>query len=954
MSQHATFPCHRYSIPMIQGSHRRPGLLLFIVKRLFFTYLLIMHMKIFGTALVKKYLLRRSVIAGVVFAFGTFFLVNYATSHSGGITGQTNKAGDGQGCTCHCANSSNNTTVTITTTSTSFQVNQTYTFTVTVSNSGETNGGVDIACDNGSLAAGNDGLQKPAGQPQLTHTAPKALPATWTFTYTAPATAGTDHIYAAGNAVNADGTNSCLDEWNFANSYAITVTSPTKAFTVSTSTISFGSKRVGSSTNQTMSINSVGPDAALTISSSPLSLGIHYSNSPTGANRSISVGSSETETITFSPSVRGTLYDTLTINNDATTTTDQHKKIFISGTGINAVFTGPSTLSFDKVRVGNTKQLTYSFTNTGDDTLFLSAPSLSGTGFSFVGSPTSQNILPGAGGSFTVKFSPNVKQVYTGTLTITAQNNVAVPAISLGGVGTSPIISTATSNYDLGVTLVGSILTGSLQVTNSGDDTLHVTGVSIPTTQQGAKFTLSNGASGFTLLPGASTYLGFSYTSSTESFDNATMVINSDDPAATTKQVSLSARSGLPKMSLDTKDTIDFGSVRIGSHANAFLTITNLGTYDLAVHLGNFSPSVFSLVIDPGAISPSGNVQVGLVFTPTAEGIVTGMATVQSNDAKNSLDTIYFKGIGINSALDIPASVDFHELNINKTHDSVLTLKNLGTGGAKIFRYKLSDPDNGFVLVDTGAHAIAAKDSVTIKIRFAPKLEQTYAATVSVITDDGAAPTRVITLAGKGINSKLSADPSSIDFGTIDTGTSSAKTFTLTNTGSAATTITNVKITGSSYFTLGSVTLPLQIDAGANKNISVTFSPMAGGTFDGSAVITASEGSPISVSLHGIGKVKSIISVRATPEEIGLKMMLSPNPSNGSATIKLILAKPLHMMLALFDASGRLARGYEQSSFGTGEYSLPLATEMLASGEYYLRAIVGGVIAAETKVVVIR
>ncbi|MDP4220587.1 MAG: choice-of-anchor D domain-containing protein [Bacteroidota bacterium] len=897
----------------------------------------------------KKYILRRSILSALVFAFGTFFLVDYATSHSGGITGYTNKSGDAQGCSCHCATSNANTTVTIATAATSFQVNQTYTFTITVANTGETNAGCDIACNLGSLSAGNDGLQKIGSQ--LTHTAPKGLPATWTFTYTAPATAGTDVIYAAGNAVNADGTNSCADQWNFATSYNITVTAPTIAYTVSTSSLSFGSKRVGTTTNQTMTVNSVGPDAALTISSSPLSVGAMFSTSPTGSNRNVNVGSSETETITFSPTARGAFYDTLTLNTNATSSADQHRKIYISGTGINGVFSGASSIQFDNVRVGGSKQLTYNITNTGEDTLFLSAPNISGAGFSIIGG-TAQNILPGGSGSVVVKFSPTIKQIYTGTLSMTAQNNVTVPTISIAGNGTAPILSLASSNYDMGVTLVGGILSGSLQITNTGNDTLHVTSVSI--TQTGTKFVLGSGA-GFILLPGASSYIGFTYSSPSESTDNATLIINCDDPAGTTRQVALSAKSGLPKMSVDTKDTIDFGNVRIGGHASSFLTITNLGTYNLNVQINQFFPDVFSGGSNIPAVPPQGNVAAELIFSPTAEGPITGMAVIHSNDDKNSTDTIYMKGAGINTALDFPSAIDFHELNINKTRDTVLTLRNAGSGAAKIFRYVLTDTSKGFVLLDTAAHTINPKDSVTITVRFAPKTEVTFFGAISIVTDDGVAPTRVITLTGRGINSKLSTNVPSIDFGEIDSGSTSTKTFTITNTGSAPTTINYINLTGDTAFSRGSLTLPMQLAAGGSQDVSITFSPMRNGQMDGTAVVTASEGSPISVALHGKGKVIVVVgAVRNDPAITGLKMTISQNPTNGSARINLILSKPLDLKLALFDASGRFIRSYDHTVNGIGEFSVPLNAETLASGEYSLHAISGGAIVADSKIMIIR
>jgi hypothetical protein len=505
----------------------------------------------------------------------------------------------------------------------------------------------------------------------------------------------------------------------------------------------------------------------------------------------------------------------------------------------------------------------------------------------------------------------------------------------------------------MGLAKVGGILQGNIQITNTGDDTLHVTGVSIPTTQQGAKFTLTSGTS-FNLLPTASSNITFTYTSSSEGLDAATLNIASDD-AIPSRQIGLSARSGLPKMLVNTKDTIDFGSVRIGTPSAALLTITNPGTYDLAVQMTDFAPSVFSLLSIPSTIAPQGNGQAALSFTPTAEGTVTGMAVVRGNDNTNPFDTVYFKGVGINTALDFPASVDFHQVNLSKNRDTVLKLFNRGSGGAKIFKFSLTDPDKGFILLDTAAHTLAANDSVNIKVRFAPTKEISYAGTITILTDDGAAPTRQISLNGRGVNSKLTTNPSAIDFGTIDSGATSTKTFTITNTGSAPTTISSVKLTGDPSYTLAPVTLPLQLDAGASKDISATFTPIANGTFDGSVTITASEGSPLTVSLHGKGHVNVVItSVPNIIHNIGLKMMLYPNPNNGSATIKLTLEKPMNLNLALFDATGKIVQEFKQTSYNSGGYTLPLASESLPSGDYYLRAISDKATAAELKVLIVR
>jgi len=72
------------------------------------------------------------------------------------------------------------------------------------------------------------------------------------------------------------------------------------------------------------------------------------------------------------------------------------------------------------------------------------------------------------------------------------------------------------------------------------------------------------------------------------------------------------------------------------------------------------------------------------------------------------------------------------------------------------------------------------------------------------------------------------------------------------------------------------------------------------------------------------------------------------------ATIGITCSKPLDIKLALYDATGKFIHSYDQTSFVAGEYSLPLRAESLSSGEYYLRAVSGGLVAVEMKVVIVR
>ncbi|MBM4174999.1 MAG: T9SS type A sorting domain-containing protein [Ignavibacteria bacterium] len=133
-------------------------------------------------------------------------------SYSGGITGMTKKNGDG--CTCHGSTSTSGVNVTITGPS-QVVVNTSENYTLTITGGPAVRGGTNIAALLGSLTAGT-GLQKIGDE--LTHTSPRTFSGgsvSFTFSYTAPSSPGSDTIFANGNSVNFNGGNDG-DAWNFA------------------------------------------------------------------------------------------------------------------------------------------------------------------------------------------------------------------------------------------------------------------------------------------------------------------------------------------------------------------------------------------------------------------------------------------------------------------------------------------------------------------------------------------------------------------------------------------------------------------------------------------------------------------------------------------------------------------------------------------------------------------
>lgn len=118
---------------------------------------------------------------------------------------------------------------------------------------------------------------------------------------------------------------------------------------------------------------------------------------------------------------------------------------------------------------------------------------------------------------------------------------------------------------------------------------------------------------------------------------------------------------------------------------------------------------------------------------------------------------------------------------------------------------------------------------------------------------------------GSGSNTRspqINLNPTSVAFGNVNLGSSSSKTVTLTNTGSATLNITAATISGADYAT---TLKPTSLNAGANTTFTVTFTPTASGNASGSISITSnSPDSPTTIALSGTGLQAQIAATPST------------------------------------------------------------------------------------------
>lgn len=117
---------------------------------------------------------------------------------------------------------------------------------------------------------------------------------------------------------------------------------------------------------------------------------------------------------------------------------------------------------------------------------------------------------------------------------------------------------------------------------------------------------------------------------------------------------------------------------------------------------------------------------------------------------------------------------------------------------------------------------------------------------------------------GSSTISGLTATPSAISFGNVNTGTTSTQSVVLNNAGAAPLSVSKVSISGAGFNASG-VPTGLTIAPGETATFSVTFAPSSTGSVAGNVTVTESTSpNPLAVTLSGTGVTPTGHSVTLT------------------------------------------------------------------------------------------
>ncbi len=170
----------------------------------------------------------------------------------------------------------------------------------------------------------------------------------------------------------------------------------------------------------------------------------------------------------------------------------------------------------------------------------------------------------------------------------------------------------------------------------------------------------------------------------------------------------------------------------------------------------------------------------------------------------------------------------------------------------------------------TPSKSLAAGNSCTVTVTFAPAATGSRSATLSVMTD-GSPATLTASLSGTGAGSTPAAGQLSFastqSLGSQKVGTQgSTVLIPITNIGGAAVTISSVASSNATEFPITSNTCTTTIAAGGSCSIGVAFKPSAAGARSSNLTVTSDgTGSPQKTTLSGTGT--STTTATVTPNE---------------------------------------------------------------------------------------
>jgi len=500
-----------------------------------------------------------------------------------------------------------------------------------------------------------------------------------------------------------------------------------------------------------------------------------------------------------------------------------------------------SSVNFGSVKVGASKTLTVTASNSGKASLTVNSAVPSSKDFSLTQPALPLTIAAGQNATLSLMFKPSASGTDSASLAIGSDASNSSLSLPLTGTGVAAgQLALSPTTIAFGNVTVGVSLTQSETLTNIGGTTVTVSQAAV----SGSGLSINGLALPFTLTAGQSANFNVVFAPQTTGAVSGNVAFTSD---ASNSSLSLPLTgTGVSEGLLAVNPTsIALNNVVVGSSQKQQVTLTNSGGSTLTVSQATVTGSGFSLsgLTLPLSLTAGQSAGFNVVFAPQTVGAVNGNIAFTS-DASDPTLNLPLSGTGVNPGLLAvnPSSVAIGSVLVGSSQKQQVMLTN--SGGVTVTVSQATVTGSGFGLSGlTLPLTLTAGQSANFNVVFAPQSAGAVSGNVA-FTSDASNPSLNLPLSGTGLTAgSLSANPSSVNFGTVEIGNTQTVLETLTNTGGSSVTITQGTLSGTG-FSVNGLSLPLTLGAGQSASFNLQFAPQSAGAASGSLSITSNAPNP--------------------------------------------------------------------------------------------------------------
>ena len=357
----------------------------------------------------------------------------------------------------------------------------------------------------------------------------------------------------------------------------------------------------------------------------------------------------------------------------------------------------------------------------------------------------------------------------------------------------------------------------------------------------------------------------------------------------------------------------DFGNVVSGGQSTEqTFTVTNTGAAATGVPSATLSDSSnFSITMNncSAALAASATCTIKARFNPGSTGSKLSSLTVMASPGGAAPSSLSGTGISQAALTITPATQDLGSLVIGTmSAPFAFTVRNTGASPSGMITPTLASTD--FAIASNGCTGtLAAGATCSISVQFtAAGPAGAKTAMLSVAASPGG--TAMATVTGTSITmSLLTITPATHPFGNVLNGAMSAEqTFTVTNTGGAATTVPTTTLSDTTNFTVTMNGCTAALNAGASCTVKARFNPTTVASHNATLQVAAATGGTAVSQLSGTGQAPATLSITPATRDFGpvtigqsagpLTFTISNVGNSTTGTITAVVGDTTHYMVS--------------------------------------------------------